>query len=171
MTATRAYILAALVFVLDQLSKLWVVNGLELERLGSVPLIPSLSLTWVENTGVAMGMLEAGGEDIARWGLVVLTAAIALAIIWWINSERDDVDLAAMGLILGGAIGNIVDRARLGYVIDFVHFYIGDWSFYVFNIADAGISVGVAVLLLRAFLWPDGQKRSQHGAAVDPPGK
>ena len=165
MTATRAYLIAAIVFILDQLTKWWVVERLDLERLRSVALIPSLNFTWVENTGVAMGMLQAGDQDLMRWALVVITAGIAAAIIWWINSERDKVDLFAMSLILGGAIGNIVDRVRLGYVIDFVHFYVGNWSFYVFNVADAAISIGVAILLLRAFLWHEPQKRRNKGAA------
>ena len=165
MTATRAYLIAAIVFILDQLTKWWIVERLDLERLRSVALIPSLNFTWVENTGVAMGMLQAGDQDLMRWALVVITAGIAAAIIWWINSERDKVDLFAMSLILGGAIGNIVDRVRLGYVIDFVHFYVGNWSFYVFNVADAAISIGVAILLLRAFLWHEPQKRRNKGAA------
>ncbi|MEM8826155.1 MAG: signal peptidase II, partial [Pseudomonadota bacterium] len=102
-SARAAYALAAIIFVLDQLSKWWIVSGLQLESLGSVLLLPFLSFTWVENAGVAMGLLTAGSEA-ARWTLVALTGGIATAIIWWINAERDGVDLAAMGLILGGAI-------------------------------------------------------------------
>ncbi|MGB3722224.1 MAG: signal peptidase II [Pacificimonas sp.] len=154
MTARSAYLIAAIVFIADQLSKWWIISGLKLESLGSVPLLPFLSFTWVENRGVAMGLFQAEA-DIGRWLLVILTGAIAAAIIWWINSERDSTDLAAMGIILGGAIGNIVDRVRLGYVADFVHLHWGDWSFYVFNVADAAITIGVGLLLLRAFFGTD----------------
>ena len=158
MTPVRAYLIAAFVFIADQLSKFWIMEGLDLDTIGHVPLLPFLSFTWVENTGVAMGMLDGGGADFARWGLVVLTGAISIAILWWINGERDRTDLFAMSLILGGALGNIVDRIRLGYVADFIHVFVGDWSFYVFNVADAAISIGVAILLIRAFFWPDAKK-------------
>lgn len=163
MSARHAYIIAAVVFIADQLSKWWIISGLKLESLGSVPLLPFLNLTWVENRGVAMGMFQAEA-DMGRWLLVALTAAIAGAIIWWINSERDSTDLAAMGLILGGAVGNIVDRVRLGYVADFVHFYIGEWSFYVFNVADAAITIGVGLLLLRAFFGNDAHVKEEDHA-------
>ncbi|MBZ6380062.1 signal peptidase II [Pacificimonas flava] len=164
MTARVAYVVALLIFVVDQVTKWLIVDVVRLHEVGSIPLIPVLSLTWVENTGVAMGFLQAGDADIMRWGLVILTLGIAAAIVWWIDSERDRVDLFAMSLILGGALGNILDRARLGYVIDFVHFHVGDWSFYVFNVADAAISIGVVILLLRAFLWHEPQKRRKAEA-------
>ncbi|MBV7257625.1 signal peptidase II [Pacificimonas sp. WHA3] len=162
MTRTLAYVIAGIVLLLDQLTKWLMVSVIELERLGSIPLIPSLNLTWVENRGVAMGLLDAGGSDISRWLLVVLTAGISAAVIWWINSERDRADLFAMSLILGGAIGNIIDRVRLGYVIDFVHFYVAEWSFYVFNVADAAISIGVGLLLLRAFFGKDAHAKKEE---------
>ena len=163
MTARAAYLIALIVFLADQASKYWIVSQLQLERLGSVFLLPVLSLTWVENRGVAMGFLQAG-DDVARWLLVGLTGLIAAAIIWWINSERDSTDLAAMGLILGGALGNIVDRVRLGYVVDFVHLHAGEWDFYVFNVADAAITIGVALLLLRAFFGKDAHVKEEDHA-------
>ncbi|MEE4348905.1 MAG: signal peptidase II [Pacificimonas sp.] len=168
MTARLAYVIALAVFVIDQVTKWLIISVVELESRGSIPIIPSLNLTWVENTGVAMGLFQAGDVDFMRWLLVAVTVAIAGGIVWWINSERDRVDLFAMALILGGALGNILDRARLGYVVDFVHFYIADWSFYVFNVADASITVGVTILLLRAFLWPEGEKRRKTQATGEP---
>lgn len=154
MRAWHAYGLAAAIFLADQLSKYWVIYGLELESRGSVGFLPFWSWTWVENRGVSMGMLQADG-DLGRWLLVALTAAIAAAVAYWINSERDWQDLIAMGLILGGALGNIVDRIRLGYVVDFVHLHVSSWSFYVFNVADAAITIGVILMLLRAFFWSE----------------
>lgn len=145
------YALAAFVFVADQLLKWWIIDGLGLQALGSVPVLPVLSLTWVENRGVSMGLLTADTE-VGRWLLVGLTALIAGVVAVWIRRERQNAELAALGLVLGGALGNIVDRVRFGYVVDFIHLHWGAWSFYVFNLADAAISVGVAILLLRALI-------------------
>ncbi|MFN3592491.1 MAG: signal peptidase II [Thermaurantiacus sp.] len=147
--ARRAYILAGMVFILDQLTKWWIIHVVALQERGSIAVLPIFSLTWVENRGVSMGLLTAD-SDVARWALVVVTAAIAVGVAWWIRREQHWIEQAALGLILGGALGNIVDRIRFGYVVDFVHLHAGRWSFYVFNVADAAITVGVAVLLLRA---------------------
>jgi len=84
--------------------------------------------------------------------LVALTAAIAAGIAWWITREHNKGDQVALGLVLGGAIGNILDRIRFGYVVDFADLHFGDFRpFLVFNVADAAISIGVVILLLRAF--------------------
>ncbi|WP_199553656.1 signal peptidase II [Sandaracinobacteroides hominis] len=144
-----AYILAAIVFVVDQLVKYWVVNIVQLETRVSIPVLPFFSLTWVENRGVSMGMMTADTE-VGRWLLVALTALIAVVVAVWIRREKQWPEALALGLVLGGALGNIVDRVRFGYVVDFVHLHAGRWSFYVFNVADAAITVGVAILLIRA---------------------
>lgn len=160
-TRLTGYGLAAAVFVLDQLAKWWIIDGLRLEERGYVELLPFFNLTWVENRGVSMGMLTADGEG-GRWALVALTGAIALAVAAWLWRERSRFDVVALGLVLGGALGNIVDRVRFGYVVDFLHFFWKSWHFYVFNVADAAITVGVALLLLRAFL-ARGQRRVMEG--------
>jgi signal peptidase II len=150
-----AYALALLVFVVDQLVKYWVITGLELQARGSIPVLPVFSLTWVENRGVSMGMLTADTE-VGRWLLVGLTGLIATVVAVWIRRERHWPEAMALGLVLGGALGNIVDRIRFGYVVDFIHLHAGPWSFYVFNVADAAITLGVALLLVRAlFSRPD----------------
>lgn len=146
-----AYGLAAVVFLLDQLVKHWIVNIVQLEEKITIPVLPFFSLTWVENRGVSMGMLTADTE-VGRWLLVGLTALIATVVAVWIRRERLWPESVALGLILGGALGNIVDRVRFGYVVDFVHLHWGPWSFYVFNIADAAITVGVIILLFRALI-------------------
>ena len=138
-----AYALAAFVFLADQLVKYWIMHVVELEQRITVPVLPFLSLTWVENRGVSMGMLTADTE-VGRWLLVGLTALI--------RKEAHWPESLALGLILGGALGNIVDRVRFGYVVDFVHLHWGPWSFYVFNIADAAITAGVIILLFRALI-------------------
>jgi signal peptidase II len=146
-----AYALAAIVFLADQLVKYWIIHVVELEQKVSVPVLPFFSLTWVENRGVSMGMLTAD-TDVGRWLLVGLTGLIATVVAVWIRRERHWPESLALGLILGGALGNIVDRVRFGYVVDFVHLHWGPWSFYVFNIADAAITAGVVILLFRALI-------------------
>lgn len=146
-----SYLLALVVFVADQLSKYWIIHMVELEARGTVPVLPFLSLTWVENRGVSMGMLTDGSE-LERWGLVALTGIIAIVVAFWIRREKHWPEAIALGLVLGGALGNIVDRVRFGHVVDFVHLHAGPWSFYVFNVADAAISVGVVILLVRALM-------------------
>ena len=144
------YILALAVFVLDQLSKYWIVEVVRLQERGWVEVAPFLTLTWVANVGVSMGLFPASG-DTMRWLLVAGTAAIAGVVAVWIAREANRVDGLALGLVLGGAAGNILDRIRLGYVVDFVHLAYKSFDFkYVFNVGDAAITIGVAVLLARA---------------------
>lgn len=148
------YGLAAGVFVLDQLVKFWVTAVLDLRDRGVVGLVPGFfDLTWVENTGVSMGLLRADGAA-GRWLLVGATLVIAVGVAVWIARETNRVDTVALGLVLGGALGNIVDRVRFGYVVDFFHTWWRDHHFYVFNVADAAITVGVILLLLRSLLAP-----------------
>lgn len=155
------YGLALLIFVVDQIVKYWIIEEVELYG-RSIDVLPFFNLTWVENRGVSMGMLTADG-DLGRWALVVLTALISVGVAIWLWRERSRVDVIALGLVLGGAIGNIIDRIRFGYVVDFLHFFWGEWHFYVFNVADAAITVGVILLLLRALLRSDkpGQAESK----------
>lgn len=163
-----AYALALVVFLVDQLVKYWIIHVVQLEQQMTVPVLSFLSLTWVENRGVSMGMLTAGTE-VGRWLLVGLTAIIALVVAVWIRRERAWPEALALGLVLGGALGNIVDRIRFGYVVDFVHLHAGTWSFYVFNIADAAITLGVGILLVRALFGrsDSGRSDSQSERATD----
>jgi signal peptidase II len=149
------YALAAVIFVADQLTKYWIISVVRLREAGYVDVLPFFSLTWVENRGVSMGMLTAD-TALGRWLLVAMTAAISAVVAVWLWREKARWDIVALGMVLGGALGNIVDRIRFGYVVDFLHFYWGTWHFYVFNVADAAISVGVALLLGRALLTRDG---------------
>lgn len=158
-----AYVLAGIVFVLDQISKYWIVNVVQLETRVSIPVLPVFSLTWVENRGVSMGMMTADTE-VGRWLLVALTAFIAIVVAFWIRREKQWPEALALGLVLGGALGNIVDRVRFGYVVDFVHLHAGPWSFYVFNVADAAITVGVVILLVRALFGRSDSGRSDSSS-------
>jgi signal peptidase II len=149
---TAAYVTALVIFILDQLTK-WIVSvPLALQARGQIKLLPIFDLTWVENNGISLGLLNATTPT-GRWMLVAMTAAIAIGVAWWITREEKRGDQLALSLVLGGALGNIVDRVRHGYVVDFADLHFGAFSpFLVFNVADAAISIGVVILLLRAFL-------------------
>jgi signal peptidase II len=150
---TLGYSLAGFVFLLDQLSKYWIVNIVRLPERGFIDILPVFRLTFVGNIGVSMGLLQAN-SDLARWGLVGVTALIAGTVAVWIAREKQRPDVLALGLVLGGALGNIVDRVRFGYVVDFLHVFWRDHNFWVFNVADAAISIGVLLLLARALMAP-----------------
>jgi lipoprotein signal peptidase len=139
---------ALLVLLADQASKAWIVHGLRLPELGSVRLLPFLSLTWVENRGITFGLLNGAGSLGSVLLTLVALAVVAALTVWLWRAERVLVALA-LGAIIGGAVGNnLFDRPRLGYVIDFVHLHAWGWSWYVFNLADAAIVCGVAALVL-----------------------
>jgi signal peptidase II len=164
-TRSFGFAIALVVLILDQLAK-WFVNGpLQLEQVNAmhmlsgwpqdrpdIPLVPVFGFTWVENIGISLGLLNAT-NPLGRWMLVALTAAIAIGVAVWIGREKLRWDQAALGMILGGALGNILDRVRHGYVTDFLDLHFGAFRpFLVFNVGDAAISIGVAILLLRALL-------------------
>jgi signal peptidase II len=149
---TLAFSIAAIVFALDQLTKFIVTDTLKLQQRRHMDLLPFFDLTWIENRGVSMGFLTAS-TDFARWLLVLFTAAIAGGVVYWIWQEKRRDDAAALALVLGGALGNIVDRMRFGYVVDFADLHFGEWRpFLIFNVADAAITIGVLLLLVRALL-------------------
>ena len=157
------YLIALAIFVVDQVSKFVMIGPLALQQHGSIQLLPFFDLTWVENRGISLGLGQAT-NDTQRWLLVAATAAIALTVAWWIRREQQSGDRMALALVLGGALGNIVDRARFGYVVDFLDLHFGEWRpFLVFNVADAAISIGVVILLLRAvFVKPVAPEENIH---------
>ncbi|NUT00451.1 MAG: signal peptidase II [Sphingomonas sp.] len=142
---------AAIVFVLEQITK-WLVLGPLNIRAQVIEVLPIFALNYTENHGISLGMFQAQ-SDAMRWVLVAVTAAIAVGVAYWIGREDKRWDQVALGMVLGGALGNILDRVRHGYVVDFADLHFGDFRpFFIFNVADAAISIGVAILLLRAFL-------------------
>ena len=149
---TLGVTVAAIIFVLDQLTKYIVSVPLQLETVGQIELLPFFNLTWVENYGVSLGLFTAKSE-LGRWLLIAMTGAIASVVAVWLWRERNRQDAVGLGLILGGAIGNILDRIRFGHVVDFADLHFGDFRpFLVFNVADAAITIGVLILLFRALL-------------------
>jgi signal peptidase II len=146
------FMIALLVFGLDQLVK-WIVTGpLHVQDLEHYYLLPFFQLTYTQNIGISLGQLQATSE-VGRWMLVALTTAIAVGVAFWLGREKNRVDQVALGMVLGGALGNILDRTLHGYVVDFADLHIGAWRpFLIFNVGDAAISIGVVILLLRAFV-------------------
>ncbi|MDX2233298.1 MAG: signal peptidase II [Hyphomonadaceae bacterium] len=148
-------LLAAGVFVLDQATKYWVLEGLKFSPPGClethvgcrrIEVSGIFDLTMVWNYGVSFGMLRAG-DGLARWGLVALSLGIAGMFVWWMRSATRALTGWALGLVVGGALGNLVDRVRFGAVADFLDFS-GLYFPWVFNVADAAITVGAALLAL-----------------------
>lgn len=159
-------VLAALVVLIaDQASKWWVLNVLDLPDVRQIVLLPVLNLTMVRNEGVTFGLLNGLGSR----GHVVL-AGIALAVVvalgFWLRRAESRLMAVAIGSIAGGAVGNVIDRMRFGGVVDFIHAHVqtawGDYSWYVFNVADAAIVCGVAALILESSF----RKRGQAGEGV-----
>jgi signal peptidase II len=162
--ASLGFAVAALVFFLEQITK-WIVLGpLDLRNVGLIELLPIFDLRYTENHGISLGLFQAT-SDAMRWVLVALTSAIALGVGWWITREDKPGDQIALGMVLGGALGNILDRVRHGYVVDFADLHFGEFRpFFIFNVADAAISIGVAILLLRAFLVKERPKENAEHA-------
>ena len=148
-----AVLVALAVLAADQLTKFWVTGPLGINHLGDQHVITSFfQFTYTENIGISLGLLNATNPT-GRWMLVALTSAIAAGVAYWISKEENRTDQIALGMVLGGALGNILDRVRHGYVVDFLDLHFGDFRpFLVFNVGDAAISIGVVILLLRAFL-------------------
>jgi signal peptidase II len=147
-----AFVIAFLVFVLDQATKWVITYPLALQQVRQIEITSFFDLRWVENTGVSLGLLSADGE-LGRWLLVAMTAGIATFVAVWLWREKRRDDTIALALVLGGALGNILDRSRLGYVVDFADLHFGEWRpFLVFNVGDAAITIGVLLLLVRALL-------------------
>jgi signal peptidase II len=137
---------ALLTLALDQASKLYFlfVDALALRQ--PVALAPFLDLVVVWNRGISYGLFQQHTE-LGRWALVLLSIIAAVGLSAWLVRAQGQVLAASLGLIVGGAIGNAIDRIAYGAVFDFIHFHVGSFSWYVFNIADAAIVAGVVGLL------------------------
>lgn len=148
--AYAAYGIAILVVVLDQLTKAWVLSGLDLREIGRVEVwSPVFNLTWVENRGVSFGLF---GDGSARWMLSLFSIVVAGVLGGWALKADRRLLVGAIGLVMGGAIGNVIDRIRFGFVVDFLDFSGTGVFPWVFNVADAAITVGVVLLILDSVL-------------------
>jgi signal peptidase II len=152
-----AYGLAATIIVADQAVKAWILTSLKL-----IPGLPysvwgPLRLTLVDNSGVSFGLFQSDAPW-TRWALAAFSLVVAVALGAWVRRAEKLFTGIAVGLIMGGAVGNLVDRLRRGAVIDFVDVQALHFP-WVFNLADAAISVGIALLLLEGMFTPHGRER------------
>ena len=144
--ALMAYVVAAVVLILDQLSKHWILNILRLPEYATVEVVWPLQFTRIWNNGISFGLFQAS-HDLVRWGLVAFSIGVAVLLAGWARTQARALGGLALGLIIGGAIGNAIDRARFGAVVDFVDVQRLGFFPWIFNVADAGITVGVILLL------------------------
>lgn len=156
MTPLRAGILAAVVtLVADQASKLWLLNGFDLARRGVVKVMPFFDLVLAWNIGISFGWLQNDGQA-AQLALMAVKVIAVIALAIWMARSQTRLATVALGLIIGGAIGNGIDRLAYGAVVDFALFHIeiggNTYNWYVFNLADVAIVAGVAALLYDSFL-------------------
>lgn len=148
------------VFLIDQATKAWAVSRLRFG--GDMPVISGLlNFAYAENTGVAFSMLDDHGTT-GRWGLsiVALVAGTLVVYFFWRTPRSDDRILGALALLLAGIVGNVVDRIRLGFVVDFIDVQFGSWHYPTFNIADMAIVIGAGLLMIDVFF----SKRKQTEA-------
>jgi signal peptidase II len=144
--------LALGVFGIDRAIKAYVAGPLDLQAVGLVRLLPFFDLRWTENYGVSYGMFTADSSE-TKLVLLAMTGLIALGVAVWMARETVMGEIAALALVLGGALGNIYDRFTRGFVIDYADLHIGQWRpFLIFNLADAAITFGVLILLARSLL-------------------
>ncbi|MFZ9053572.1 MAG: signal peptidase II [Woeseiaceae bacterium] len=153
-TGTGRYIawlsVAIVIIAADQVTKWAIVEWVDLY--GRVPINSFINLTHQQNSGAAFSFL-AGASGWQRWFFVVLATLVSgviLVWLWRIRSEGPVVLMGGLALVLGGAIGNLIDRARVGYVTDFFQVWFGGWAFPSFNVADSAITVGAALLIIDA---------------------
>lgn len=158
----KGLIFAALLLVADQASKWWILEVVRLPEVRNVPIIQlgplGLDLTMVWNRGVTFGLFSGGGA----WNHLILGAvalAVAAFLLRWLWRAETPLVAIALGAVIGGAIGNVIDRFRFGAVVDFLHAWAWDFSWYVFNIADAAIVLGVLALVADALIRPEGKRK------------
>lgn len=155
-------LLSVLVIVIDQVSKLWITWDMQL--FDSVPLLPHLNITLLYNEGAAFSFLaDAGGWQ--RWFFIVLGIGVSVYIIFWLRGmpkTQGRMLPLSLSLIMGGALGNVIDRVIYGHVIDFIDFYYGNWHWPAFNVADSAITVGAVLFVLDSAidLYREGRHRN-----------
>ena len=157
-------ILAVVTIVADQASK-WLLQDMLLKQ-PTIEVIPGFfNLVMVWNQGISFGMLGGAGA-LPPWILSLIAVAICIVLFFWLRAARSRWTAWAIGLVIGGAIGNVVDRARWGAVFDFADFYIGRWHWPAFNVADAAICVGVALMVLDGLF----ARKRDEGQGLPPAG-
>ncbi len=151
-TGTRSFtafglVVAAVVIALDQLSKWWILDTVMQPYPRVIEVTPFFNLVMAWNTGVSFGTFGSSHAVMPYVLSAVALAIVVMLVLWLRQADRRFVALA-LGMVIGGAIGNVIDRLRFGAVADFLDFHVAGWHFWAFNVADSGISVGVALLVL-----------------------
>jgi signal peptidase II len=151
----QGLLLAALVIVLDQLSKLWLMGWFGVtgpqDRVAAVPVTGFFDLVAVWNKGVSFSLFS-NHDGSGAWILSLVALVITGFMLVWLWRAQGRLLVLGLGLVIGGALGNVIDRVRFGAVFDFLSFYYQSYAWPAFNVADSGISVGVGLLLLDSFL-------------------
>jgi len=159
------FAVAIALFLADQAMKHYVTQTLAMQRGDVVELLPFFDFRLTYNFGISLGMFQADSMEM-RWLLVGVTSLIALVVTIWMLRERLLGEILGLALILGGALGNIRDRYELGYVVDYADLHFGEFRpFLIFNIADAAITIGVLIILARAFFLRDKEETSETETA------
>ncbi|NQY26859.1 MAG: signal peptidase II [Piscirickettsiaceae bacterium] len=148
--------LTGLVIVLDQVSKWLMVSWLSLYE--TVAVIPYFNLTMAHNYGAAFSFLaDAGGWQ--KWFFIILASVISLGLLYWLYKlAKTKLEAVSVALILGGAIGNVIDRIYYGYVVDFLDVYYGSYHWPAFNIADSAICIGAVLIIIDSFTAKSDEK-------------
>jgi signal peptidase II len=157
-----AFALALAVIVADQAVKYWILDVLRLQEGQSIAVLGPIHLTGVWNPGVSFGFLQAQ-HDLVRWLLVAFSVVVSIFLALWVRKSDRPLFAVAVGLLMGGAIGNVIDRIRIGAVADFID-ASRLWFPWIFNVADSAISIGICLLLLD-MLRQDGAERARKAAA------
>ena len=144
-------ITAAITLILDQASKLWLLRVFHLAERGAVAGTPFFDLVLAWNVGISFGWFQSDSPT-AQIALMAVKAVAVIVLAISMIRSRNLLSTLALGMIIGGALGNLIDRLRLDAVVDFLDFHLGDAHFYVFNIGDSAICIGVGVLLLDSLL-------------------
>jgi signal peptidase II len=150
-TAHIGFAAALITLVLDQATKLYTLFVYDLPVREPVELAPFLNLIVVWNRGISYGLFQQH-TDVGRWILIFVSILAAIGLSFWIRNAAGRLLAASLGLIVGGAVGNVIDRLAYGAVFDFLQLHVGSWSWYVFNVADAAIVAGVIGLLYDSFV-------------------
>lgn len=157
-----AYLLVAgAVFMIDQTTKAWAVRRLRFD--GDWAVIPGfLNFAYAQNTGVAFSFLDNQG-DAGRWGLSAVAGVAAILVLYyfWRTPRSHDRLLGALALLLAGILGNVTDRMRLGFVVDFIDVQFGNWHYPTFNVADMAICIGAGLLILDMFFSRKDEKQDE----------
>jgi signal peptidase II len=160
-------LVAVLAFILDQGQKLLFLKGLGFAHMApneTIEVLPFFNLVMVWNNGVSFGLFPADSEA-GRLFLIGFSVAVVLALAFWLSQTRDRLTAIGIGLVIGGALGNVLDRLRFGAVADFFHLHAFGYDWYVFNVADAGIVAGVGLLLYESLI---GQGQQARGTGSTP---